>query len=190
VGSKNDITELLQAWRAGDDGARERLMPLVYDELRRRASACLRRERDGHTLQPTALVHETYLRLADQNRAVWQNRGHFFGVATQMMRRVLVDYARRRNSKKRSGRWTRVTLGEGAAVGQPMSVDILDLDAALTELAAFDEGKSRIVELRFFGGLSLEETAHVLDVSPSTIEREWQTARAWLYRSLSGRADA
>jgi RNA polymerase sigma-70 factor (ECF subfamily) len=164
-------------------------MPLVYQELRRRAAGCLRRERDGDTLQATALLHETYLRLVDQNRAVWQNRSQFFGVATQMMRRILVDRARARNSQKRSGRWARVTLGEGGAVGQPVSADILDLDAALTELAAFDERKSRIIELRFFGGLSLEETAEVLDLSLSTIERDWQVARAWLHKSLSGRGD-
>jgi RNA polymerase sigma-70 factor (ECF subfamily) len=180
------VTELLRAWSGGDGGARDRIIPLVYEELRRRAGGCLRRERAGHMLEPTALVHETYLRLVDQNRVLWQNRAQFFGVASQMMRRVLVDHARARKSLKRSGRWARVLLGEAALVGQPVSVDILDLDAALTELAALDERKCRIVELRFFGGLSLEETAEALDLSLATIERDWQAARAWLYQSLYG----
>jgi RNA polymerase sigma factor (TIGR02999 family) len=182
--STHVVTDLLLAWRAGDAGARDRLVPLVYQELRRRAAASLRRERDGHTMQPTALVHEIYLRLVDQDRAAWQNRVQFFAVASQMMRRVLVDRARARNAHKRSGRWARVALDDAAAVGQPLAVDVLDLDAALTELAAFDERKCRIVELRFFGGLSLHETGEALDLSVATVEREWQVARAWLYKSL------
>lgn len=180
------MTELLHAWSRGDGDARDRLVSLVYPDLRRRAAAYLRRERHGHTLQPTALVHETYLRLVDQKRVVWQNRAHFFAVASQMMRRILVDRARARRMAKRSGRWARLTVDEGTAVGQPLAVEVLDLDDALTQLATFDERKSRIVELRFFGGLSLEETGEVLNLSLATIERDWQVARAWLYKSLSG----
>ena len=162
-------------------------MPLVYDELRRRAAAYLRRERRGHTLQPSALVHEAYLRLVDQRRAVWLTRAQFFGVASQMMRRILVDRARARRMAKRSGRWARVTLDEAATVTPPVDVDVLDLDAALSELAAFDPRKSRIAELRFFGGLSLAETGQVLGISLATVERDWQAARAWLFKTLSGR---
>jgi RNA polymerase sigma factor (TIGR02999 family) len=159
-------------------------MPLVYDELRRRAAAYLRRERRGDTLQPTALVHEAYLRLVDQRRAVWHNRAQFFAVASQMMRRILVDRARARKMVKRSGRWARVTLDEEGRVSHPRDVDVLDLDAALTRLAEFDPRKSRIAELRFFGGLSLEEAGHVLDLSVATVERDWQAARAWLFKAL------
>jgi len=161
-------------------------MPLVYQELRRRAASYLRRERRDHTLQPTALVHEAYLRLVDQRRAVWQNRAQFFAVASSMMRRILVDRARARKMAKRSGQWARVTLDDAARVTPPPDVDVLDLDAALTELAAFDERKSRIAELRFFGGLSLEETGEALGLSVATVERDWQAARAWLFKTLSG----
>jgi RNA polymerase sigma factor (TIGR02999 family) len=160
-------------------------MPLVYDELRRRAAAYLRREARDHTLQPTALVHEAYLRLVDQRRAIWQNRAQFFGVASQMMRRILVDRARARRMAKRSGRWARVTLDDAGKVARPVAVDVLDLDAALTRLSAFDPRKSQVAELRFFGGLSLEETGEVLGVSLATVERDWQAARAWLYKELS-----
>ena len=187
--SIHEVTDLLQAWSEGDIGARDRLVPLVYQELRRRAAAHLRRERRGHTLQPTALVHETYLRLVDQKRAVWHNRAQFFGVASQMMRRILVDRARARRMAKRSGQWTRVTLEAAQVVSQPVSVDVLDLDAALTRLAAFDPRKSRVAELRFFGGLSLDETGHALGLSVATVEREWQAGRAWLFKSLSGHTD-
>jgi RNA polymerase sigma factor (TIGR02999 family) len=182
----HDVTELLRAWGNGDLGARDRLLPLVYDELRRRAAARLRRERRGHTLQPTELVHEAYLRLIDQNRAVWQNRAQFFGLASQMMRRILVDRARAHRMAKRSGRWARVTLDEAVVATRPPDVDVLDLDAALTRLAAFDERKSQVAELRFFGGLSLEETGEVLGVSLATVERDWQAGRAWLFKTLSG----
>ena len=185
----HDVTELLRAWSDGDSGARDRLMPLVYDELRRRAAAYLRRERRDQTLQPTALVHEAYLRLVDQRRAVWQNRGQFFGVASQMMRRILVDRARAHRMAKRSGRWARITLDEAVVPTRPTDVDVLDLDAALSRLAAFDERKSRIAELRFFGGLSLEETGEVLGISLATVERDWQAARAWLFKTLSGPGD-
>ena len=179
----DNVTRLLHAWREGDVAARDELMPLVYDELRRRAAAYLRRER-ANTLQPTALVHEAYLRMVDQ-RAPWRNRSQFFGVAAEMMRRILVDRARARRAAKRSGQWARVTLDEGVAVASASEVDVLDLDAALTRLAALDPRKSRIAELRFFGGLSLQETGEVLDVSIATVERDWQFARAWLYDALS-----
>ena len=174
----------MRAWASGDLDARDRVMPLVYQELRRRAAAYLRRERAGHTLQPTALVHEAYLRLVPQDVA-WQNRSHFFGVASQMMRRILVDRARARKVAKRSGQWFRVPLDEGVARARPRDVDVLDLDAALTDLATFDPRKSQIAELRFFAGLSLQETGDLVGVSVATVEREWQAARAWLYARLT-----
>ena len=181
-----DVTALLQAWTDGDADARDQVMAAVYQELRRRAAAHLRRERDGHSLQPTALVHEAYLRLVDQQRAVWHNRSQFLAIASTMMRRILVDRARAHRMAKRSGRWAQVTMDEAMRAGVPGDVDLLDLDAALTELATFDARKSRIVELRFFGGLTLDETAHVLQVSLPTVERDWQGARAWLFKTLSG----
>ena len=162
-------------------------MAAVYQELRRRAAAQLRRERRGHTLQPTALVHEAYMRLVDQRRVVWQNRGQFFGVACQMMRRILVDRARADRMAKRSGQWARVTLNEMVRATPPVDVDVLDLDAALTRLAAFDARKSQLAELRFFGGLSLEEAGEVLGISVATVERDWQAARAWLFKELRGK---
>jgi RNA polymerase sigma factor (TIGR02999 family) len=180
------VTELLRAWTEGDTVAGERLMPLVYGELRRRAANHLRRERKDISLQPTALVHEAFLRLVDQRRAVWHNRAHFFAVASTMMRRILVDRARARRMAKRSGQWTRVALDEAVTVTSGVDVDLLDLDSALTRLAAFDPRKSRIAELRFFGGLSLEESGHVLGLSVATVERDWQAARAWLFKTLSG----
>ena len=183
-----DVTALLEAWTAGDTAARDELMPLVYQELRRRAAGYLRHERRNHTLQPTALVNEVYLRLVDQRRAVWQNRAQFFGVASQMMRRILVDRARARRMAKRSGQWARVTLDEAAKASPPVDVDVLDLDAALIRLAAVDPRKSRIAELRFFGGLSLEEAAEVIRISRATVERDWQAARAWLFKELHGEA--
>ena len=180
-----DITELLQAWAGGDAGALEELLPLVYADLRRRAGAYMRRERLNHTLEPTALVHEAYLKLVDQRRAAWQNRSQFFGVASQMMRRILVDRARARRMAKRSGRWARVTLDDGErASASPITVDVLDLDAALTRLAVFDSRKCQLAELRFFGGLSLEEAGEALGISMKTAERDWQTARAWLLKEL------
>ena len=180
-----DVTELLHAWRGGDIDARDRLATAVYQELRRRAAAYLRRERVGHTLQPTALVHEAFLLLVKQDRTTWQNRAQFFGLASQMMRRLLVDCARARNMAKRSGRWARVTLDEEIAQGQA-PIDVLDLDRAMSALASFDARKSQVAELRFFGGLSLEEAGHVLGISVATVEREWQAARAWLYARLTG----
>jgi RNA polymerase sigma factor (TIGR02999 family) len=158
---------------------------LVYEELRRRAAAHLRRERQGHTLQPTALVHEAYLRLVDQRHTDWQNRAQFLAVASQMMRRILIDRARTRKRAKRLGGRQQVSLDHVDLATQPLAIDVLDLDQALTKLEAFDPRKSRIAELRFFGGLSLEETGHVLDVSLATVERDWQGARAWLFKTLS-----
>jgi RNA polymerase sigma-70 factor, ECF subfamily len=188
--SKPEVTELLRAWNAGDLAARDRAVALVYRELRRRAAAHLRRERPGHTLQPTALVHEAYIRLSNQRDAVWQNRGQFLAVVSQMMRRILVDAARARLAAKRSGRWSRVTMGDADDLAMSATpIDLLDLDAALEQLAAFDARKSRIAELRFFGGLSLEETGLVLDVSAKTVERDWQLARAWLFKTLSGQQE-
>jgi RNA polymerase sigma-70 factor (ECF subfamily) len=182
-----DVSGLLQAWGRGDAEARDRLIPLVYQELRRRAAAHLRRERVSHTLQPTALVNEAYIRLVNQSHTPWQNRAQFFGIASMMMRRVLVDRARGRKMIKRSGRWARVTLDDALVQLQPRDVDVLDLDAALTELAALDPRKSQVAELRFFGGLSLQEAAQALGISPATVEREWQAGRAWLYKRLTDR---
>ena len=186
---EDELTTLLAAWNKGDPDARDRLIAIVYDELRRRADAFVRRERSGHTLQPTALVHEVYLRLAAQDRAVWRNRAQLLAIASEMMRRILVDRARARKMAKRSGRWNRVTLAEDLARGGPGDVDVLDLDAALNELSAFDPRKARVAELRFFGGLSLEETGEMLGTSLATTMRDWQAARAWLFRRLTrGRA--
>jgi RNA polymerase sigma factor (TIGR02999 family) len=184
--SAPDISALLTAWGRGDLGARDRLLPVVYDELRRRAKGYLRRERAGHTLQPTALVHETYLRLIKQERIAWQGRAQFYGIAARMMRRILVDHARAHQMAKRSGQRTRVSLADVLAPQHPPDVDVLDLHIALDELAGFDARKSQIAELRFFGGLSLEETGHLLGISIATVEREWQAGRAWLYARLKG----
>ena len=178
------VTALLHAWTAGDLGARDRLMSVVYRDLHKRAAAYLRRERVGHTLQPTALVHEAYLRLVDQRRVVWQNRGQFFGVAAQLMRRILVDRARARKMAKRSGQWARVTVDDAARAIPPANVDVLDLDAALARLATFDARKCQLAELRFFGGLSLAEAGEALGISLPTAERDWQAARAWLSKEL------
>jgi len=180
-----DVTGLLQAWGRGQVEARDRLLPLVYRELQRMAAAHVRQERAGDTLQATALVHEAYLRLVKQDRIAWQNRAQFFGVASEMMRRILVDRARARRMVKRSGRWVRVTLDEALALDHPREIDVLDLDEALTELAGFDARKSQIAVHRFFGGLSLEETGHLLGISVATVERDWRAARAWLYARLT-----
>src|SRR5262245_5868509 len=159
-------------------------MALLYNELRRRAGAYLRRERPGHTLQPTALVHEAYLRLIDQ-RAGWQNRAQFVAMAAQMMRRILVDHARRHQMAKRSGQWLRVELEDAELPTKQHGFDVIAMDDLLTKLAGFDARKSRVIELRYFGGLSLDETAQVLQISRATVDREWRTARAWLYRELT-----
>jgi RNA polymerase sigma factor (TIGR02999 family) len=180
-----DVTGLLHKWAEGDPGARDQLVPVVYAELRRRAAAQLRRERGSLGMQPTELVHEAYIRLVNQRRAQWHNRAQFFAVAAETMRRVLVDRARAHLAAKRSGRWARVTLGPAAALAAPADIDVLDLDAALSRLAAIDPRKSEIAVLRFFAGLSLHESAAALDLSLATVERDWQFARAWLYDALS-----
>lgn len=184
------VTRLLRAWGEGDTKAGDRLMPLVYAELRKRAAAYLRRERPGHTLQPTALVHEAYVRMVGQDRAAWKNRAQFFGVAACMMRRILVDHARALNVAKRSGRLINVELRDDHAVVAAPDINVLALDEALTRLAAFDARKTAVAELRFFSGLSVEETAQVLGLSVATVEREWQVARAWLYSALKGSVTA
>lgn len=181
------VTGLLRAWGQGDLEAREKLMPLVYEELRRRAAAYLRRERKDHTLQPTALVHEAYLRLVGQQRVVWQNRAHFFGIAAQMMRRILVDHAKRQRRGKRGGAAVRVPLDDRVGAARPPECDLLLLDQALDELAAIDSRQGQIVELRYFGGLSESEVAEVLTISRSTVTREWLIARGWLYRRVTTR---
>ena len=183
MSSGSEITQLLGAWSDGDLDARDRLIPLVYGELRRLAAGHLRRERQGHTLQPTALVHEAFLRLMGQDRTNWQSRRQFFSIASHVMRRFLVDRARARHAGKRSGLWSRVTLAGLPASSQP-DVSVIDLDRALTRLAEIDDRKSRIAELRFFAGLSLQETADAVGVSRATAERDWQVARAWLFREL------
>ena len=165
-------------------------MPLVYDELRRLAHHYLRQERNDHTLQSTALVHEAYLRLAGQNPPQWQNRAHFFGIAARIMRQILVEYARGRNTSKRGGDACRITLDDSIAQPQQTDVDVVELDRALTELSELDEQQGRIVELRFFAGLTIEDTSEVLGVSPATVKRDWVTARAWLYRAMTGEAPA
>jgi RNA polymerase sigma factor (TIGR02999 family) len=181
-----EVTRLLIAWNQGDPGAVERLMPLVYAELREIAERHFRRERPGHTLQPTAVVHEAYFRLVDQTRVTWKNRGHFLAVASQAMRRILVDYARAHGADKRGGREQRVTLDVGVASPEPVQdVNLLALDEALTRLKAMDGAQAQIVELRFFGGLSIEETADVLETSASSVKREFRSAKAWLFRELS-----
>jgi RNA polymerase sigma-70 factor, ECF subfamily len=181
---ERQATLLLHAWSQGDQAAGDQLMALLYAELRKRAAAYLRRERPGHTLQPTALVHEAYVRLVDQ-RGGWQNRTHFIALAAQMMRRILVDHARRRLMAKRSGRWLRVEFEDANLPMTPHGLDVLAIDDLLTQLAAFDLRKSRVIELRFFAGLSLDETAAALQISRATVDREWRTARAWLNQQLS-----
>ncbi len=182
---QHEVTRLLARWRGGDEEALDRLMPLVYHELRRLAHARLRRERPDHTLETSALVHEAYLRLVDARGTPWQSRAHFLGIAARLMRQVLVDHARGRSSAKRGGGATRLPLQEGHSVGGPAPVDVLALDQALERLASTDERKAHLVELRFFGGLSHEEIAEVLGTSLSTVERQWRLARAWLYAALA-----
>lgn len=189
--STSDVTRLLLRWSEGDASALDRLLPVIYGELRRIASSQLRRERPDHTLAPTALVHELYMRLVDQRRATWQHRAQFFGVAAQLMRRILVDHARERHADKRGGSATRVSLDAAlekselpAGIQDRAIIDVLAVDGALERLTAIDSEQARIVELRFFAGLSVEETAHVLNRSPRTIKREWRLAKAWLYREL------
>ncbi|MEO8439569.1 MAG: sigma-70 family RNA polymerase sigma factor [Spartobacteria bacterium] len=182
--TRQEVTQVLIDWSKGDRGAAERLMPLIYDELRQIARGYLRRERVDHTLQATGLVHEAYLRLVDQTVSSWQNRAQFFGVAACVMRRVLVDHARRHRAEKRGGTWERVEFDDALAGGLPRSIDLVVLDEALQDLAKIDSRQSQVVELRFFGGLTTEEAAEVLEVSPRTIKREWRRARAWLHREI------
>ena len=181
------VTHLLRAWSDGDDGALERLTPLVEAELRRLARGYMGRERHGHTLQPTALVNEAFLRLTDARQVRWQDRAHFLGISARLMRRVLVDHARARGYRKRGGDAHRVTLDEGLVAVPELALDVVALDRALEALAAVDERKSQVIELRFFGGLSVEETAEVLHVSPDTVKRDWRLAKLWLLRELAGR---
>lgn len=179
------ITQLLVKWGEGNQQALDELMPLVYDELHRLARSYLRQERRDHTLQPTALVHEAYLRLIDQTRATFHSRAHFFGIAAQMMRRILVDHARLHQAAKRGDGECKLSLDQVEQVTGQQAVDLLALDEALSRLAAFSPQQSRIVELRYFGGLTIEETTAVLGISHATVEREWSVARAWLRRELS-----
>ncbi len=178
------VTQLLTAWSDGDQAARDKLMPLVYEELHRLAHRYMKRESPGHTLQTSALVNEAFVRLVDQKNVRWQNRAHFFGIAAQMMRRILVDYARSRNYAKRGGGAAQVTLDEALIVSDERSAEVVSVHEALERLAAFDARKSQIVELRFFGGLSIDETADVLGVSPGTVMRDWTLAKAWLRREM------
>ena len=180
------VTRLLLEWGAGDRAALDELVPLVFDELRRLAHSYLRRERADHTLQPTALVNEAYLRLVNQEGVRWQSRAHFFGIAANLMRQILVDHARRRAAEKRGGAdLQRLSLTQAERVAEGAGVDVLALNEALDRLSAFDPQQARIVELKFFAGLTIEETAEVLNVSHATVERDWKLARAWLKRELS-----
>jgi RNA polymerase sigma factor (TIGR02999 family) len=183
--SRQEVTQLLGDWSRGDTGALERLIPLVQPELHRLAHHYMSRERAGHTLQTTALINEAYLRLVDNSKPLWQNRNHFVAAAAQLMRRIMVDHARERLSLKRGGGAVRVTLDETAWVTDTRSEELLALDEALESLAELDPRKSQIVELRYFGGLTAEETAEFLNLSLRTVEREWNMAKAWLYRALS-----
>ena len=186
--SPKEVTQLLLAWSQGDRSALEELMPLVYDELHRMARRYMVREQAAHTLQTTALVNEAYLRMVDLRKVQWQNRAHFFAVSAQLMRRILVDFARSRNYQKRGGGRRRVTLDEALEVSPEQDADLVLLDEALNALAAIDDRKRRVVELRFFGGLTVEETAHVLEVSPDTVMRDWKMAKVWLLREMTGDA--
>ena len=182
----DEVTQLLLRWQGGDRAALDKLLPLVYDQLHKLASRQLKRERRGHTLQPTAVVHETYLRLVDQRRANWQSRAQFFAVAAGMMRRVLVDHARSRRAAKRGGLQPHIAIEDVDAGIDPPSVDLVDLDDALDKLEQLDADQAKIVELRFFGGLTVEETAEVVRSSPATVKRDWHSAKAWLFRELGG----
>lgn len=183
--TREDVTHLLNDWGRGNQQALDKLLPLVYDELRRLAASYLRRERPDHTLQPTALVHEAYFRLIGQREVSWQNRAHFFGIAAQAMRRILVDHARSHLYAKRGGGAQKLSLDEAMGVPDQQGVELTALDEALNKLETIDPRQSRIIELRYFGGLSIEATAEVLGISPATVKREWSMARAWLHRQIS-----
>ena len=182
--SPDNLTDLLREWRDGDKGALDKLTPLVYDELRRIAHRYVRRERNGHTLETTALVNEAYMCLAGERKIEWENRAHFFAVTARVMRHILTDYARRRSYAKRGGEARQVPLAEAYVMSEERAAELVILDEALAELAKLDPRKSRVVELRYFGGLSLEETAEVLEVSLMTVRRDWRAAKAWLFRSM------
>jgi RNA polymerase sigma factor (TIGR02999 family) len=181
-----NITHLLKEWSDGDQQALDKLTPLVYEELRQQAARYLRKERPGHSLQATALINEAYLRLIDVKDVQWQNRAHFFAIAANLMRRILVDHARRRDAEKRGGSQVLLTLDDTFAAAEQPDVDLLAIDEALNKLAMIDEQQARVVELRFFSGLTVEETAAALDVSPKTVKRDWSVARAWLRREIGG----
>ncbi len=187
--TSSNVTDLLIGWSNGDKAALDALMPVVYDELHRQASRYLRRERVGHTLQTTALIHEAYLRLIDQRNVHWQNRAHFYGIAAQLMRRILVDHARSKKRAKRGGSDVRISLTDETLKSPGQNFDIEVLDEALERLTAIDAQQSRIVELRFFSGLTVEETAEVLSISPATVKRDWSMAKAWLHREVTREAD-
>jgi RNA polymerase sigma factor (TIGR02999 family) len=182
---QHDVTQILHDWTDGDQNAPERLMPFVYDELRRLARSFLARERDAHTLQPTALVHEAYVRLVDQTRVNWQNRAHFYGIAASMMRRILIDHARAHATEKRGGAAIHLSLDDVQVPVEQRASGLVALDKALEKLSQFDERKCRIVEMRFFAGLNDEEISEVLGVTTRTVLRDWKKARLWLYRELS-----
>jgi RNA polymerase sigma-70 factor (ECF subfamily) len=186
---QEQVTEILHDWSGGDAGAAERLMPLVYDELRRQARNYLFRERGSHTLQPTALVHEAFLRLVDQTRVDWKNRSHFYGMAATMMRRVLVDHARARSAGKRGDGGVHLSVDDINVPAEERAASFVALDEALERLSGFDERKAKIVEMRFFAGLTDEEIAEVLGVSARTVARDWRNARLWLFRELNGEAE-
>jgi RNA polymerase sigma factor (TIGR02999 family) len=187
--SRIEVTDLLVDWSKGDQEALNKLMPLVYEELRRLANRYLRHERPGHTLQTTALVHEAYLKLVDQKHANWENRVQFFAAAAQVMRHILVDYARSRRAFKRGGDYCRLSLDEAVISSKEKDPDLLTLHDALNSLAAIDMQQSRVVELRVFGGLTVEETAEALEISPRTVKREWSMAKAWLHKQMRDTAD-
>jgi RNA polymerase sigma factor (TIGR02999 family) len=184
------VTELLVRWRSGDPDALRSLMPLVYDEMRRLAHRYLRRERPGHTLQSTALVHEAFVRLTGNAPPQWEDRAHFFGIAAHLMRQILVEYARSRNAGKRGGAVLKLAIDSANEPSDRLDLDIVALDDALRDLARIDPQQSRVVELRFFSGLSIEDTAQALEISESTVKRDWNTARVWLYRELDRTASA
>lgn len=185
-----NVTQLLVGWGNGDKEALDQLVPIVYGELRKQAARYLRREKVGHTLQTTALIHEAYLRLIDQKNVHWQNRAHFFGIAAQLMRRILVDHARTKKRAKRGGSDVRVSLAEATLVSKGQDLDVVALDQALTKLEQLDHQQGKIVELRFFSGLTVEETAEVLGISTGTVKRDWSMAKAWLHREITGQTDS